>query len=110
MDAQRLILETDGAGNLKYLPKLPPNQQFEAIFLVITDVNNLPPALNEGFATDLTEVSQPSVGLIPKPSVEEIIALATQFFSLPEFDSRDADEILGYDEYGLPSSWQRQLF
>ncbi|MGF1519649.1 MAG: hypothetical protein ACFCVB_17860 [Nodosilinea sp.] len=104
MDAKRLILETDGAGNLKHLPKLPPNQQFEAIFLAITDVNNLPPTLlNEGFSTDLTTVSQTSVGLTSKPSVEEIMALATQFFSLPEFDSRDADEILGYDKYGLPS-------
>lgn len=103
MDATRLILETDAAGNLKYLPKLPPNQQFEAIFLVIADVNNLPSNLNEGLAASPPRVSQNPVGNMPKPSVEEVIALATQFFSLPEFDNRDADEILGYNEYGLPS-------
>ena len=35
MDAERLILETDASGNLKQVPKLPPNKQLEAIFLVI---------------------------------------------------------------------------
>jgi hypothetical protein len=35
MDAERLILETDASGNLKHIPKLPPNKQFEAIFLVV---------------------------------------------------------------------------
>jgi hypothetical protein len=35
MDAERLILETDASGNLKQIPKLPPNKQLEAIFLVI---------------------------------------------------------------------------
>jgi len=40
MYAERLILETDSAGNLKYLPKLPANKQFETIFLVLKDVNN----------------------------------------------------------------------
>ena len=38
MDAERLILETDSEGNLKQLPQLPPNKQFEAIFLVIGDI------------------------------------------------------------------------
>lgn len=28
MPAERLILETDDLGNLKEVPKLPPNQQF----------------------------------------------------------------------------------
>jgi hypothetical protein len=43
------------------------------------------------------------VSRIPKPSVDEIMALATQFFGLPKFDSCDADEILGYNEFGLLS-------
>ncbi len=38
MDAERLILETDSAGNLKQLPKLPANKQLEAIFLVLGDL------------------------------------------------------------------------
>ena len=37
MYAERLILETDFAGKLKQMPKLPPNKQLEAIFLVIED-------------------------------------------------------------------------
>jgi len=38
MEAKRLILETDAAGNLKQVPKLPPNQQVEVIVLMLTDV------------------------------------------------------------------------
>ena len=37
MYAERLILETDRAGMLKDVPKLPPNKQLEAIFLVISE-------------------------------------------------------------------------
>jgi hypothetical protein len=33
MDANRLILETDSLGNLKQVPKLPPNKQLEVIVL-----------------------------------------------------------------------------
>jgi len=39
MYAERLILETDQSGNLKFLPKLPANKQFETIFLVLGDVS-----------------------------------------------------------------------
>lgn len=38
MYAERLILETDQSGNLKTLPKLPANKQFEVIFLVLKDM------------------------------------------------------------------------
>lgn len=37
MHAERVILETDLKGNLKKIPKLPANKQFEVIFLVIDD-------------------------------------------------------------------------
>lgn len=37
MQLERLILETDGLGNLKDIPKLPPNKQVEVIFRVIDD-------------------------------------------------------------------------
>ena len=33
MYAERLILETDQSGHIKKYPVLPPNQQFEVIFL-----------------------------------------------------------------------------
>lgn len=34
----RLILETDDFGHLKQIPKLPPNKQLEAIFIVVGDL------------------------------------------------------------------------
>ncbi len=37
MQTQRLILETDHLGNLKDLPKLPPNKQIEGILFVLGD-------------------------------------------------------------------------
>jgi hypothetical protein len=37
MYAERLMLETDEAGNLKRVPKLPPNKQLEIILLVVGD-------------------------------------------------------------------------
>lgn len=37
MYAERIILETDTAGNVKSVPKLPPNRQVEAIFLVLEE-------------------------------------------------------------------------
>jgi len=40
MHAEKIILETDQQGNLLQIPKLPPNAQLEAIFLVL---NQLPP-------------------------------------------------------------------
>ena len=49
MDAERLILETDASGNLKQVPKLPPNKQLEAIFLVIGDLTEV--HIKEDFAT-----------------------------------------------------------
>lgn len=37
MYAERMILETDITGQLIQMPKLPPNKQYEAIFLVIAE-------------------------------------------------------------------------
>jgi antitoxin VapB len=34
---------------------------------------------------------------------DELMEIADRFASLPEYDSRSADEILGYDENGLPT-------
>jgi hypothetical protein len=41
MDTERLMLETDHSGNLKRIPKLPPNKQLEAIFLVVVDLTEV---------------------------------------------------------------------
>ena len=41
MDAEKLILETDASGNLRRVPKLPPNKQLEAIFLVVGNAPEL---------------------------------------------------------------------
>uniref|UniRef100_Q3ASU3 Uncharacterized protein n=1 Tax=Chlorobium chlorochromatii (strain CaD3) TaxID=340177 RepID=Q3ASU3_CHLCH len=37
MYAEKLIVETDLSGMLKKVPKLPPNKQLEAIFLVLSE-------------------------------------------------------------------------
>ena len=40
MQVERLILETDGLGNLKQIPKLPPNKQVEVTFRVLDDAKD----------------------------------------------------------------------
>ena len=41
MYAERLILETDQSGHLKNTPLLPPNKQFEVIFLGMDEENKI---------------------------------------------------------------------
>lgn len=43
MYAERMIIETDPAGNLKQLPKLPANCRIEAIFLVMDEQPQIQP-------------------------------------------------------------------
>lgn len=38
-----------------------------------------------------------------KPSVEEIMAIARRFSALPVLDARSDEEIIGYDENGIPN-------
>lgn len=40
IQVERLILETDGLGNLKQIPKLPPNKQVEVTFRVIDEAKD----------------------------------------------------------------------
>lgn len=42
MYAERIILETNPAGELKEIPKLPPNKKLELIFLVMDDLASQP--------------------------------------------------------------------
>jgi len=41
MYAERMIIETDPAGNLKQLPKLPANCRIEAIFLIMDEQSQI---------------------------------------------------------------------
>lgn len=38
----------------------------------------------------------------PRPSAQDILARAGRFTRLPVMDTRTADEIVGYDQDGLP--------
>ncbi|MCT7980026.1 hypothetical protein [Laspinema olomoucense] len=40
MQVERLILETDGLGNLKHIPKLPPNKRVEVTFRVLDEAKD----------------------------------------------------------------------
>ena len=57
MQAERVVLKTDAQGNLIGLPKLPPNTQLEAIFLlpdtkVTAPERRTPPAGLRGTVTE----------------------------------------------------------
>jgi hypothetical protein len=42
MYAEKMIVTTDNFGNLQAMPKLPANQKFEAIFLVLENKKIMP--------------------------------------------------------------------
>jgi hypothetical protein len=70
MQPKHIILETDQSGNLKNVPKLPPNKKIQGIFLVLDDINesNLP-------------VNAPPINLVGKVQI-----LGDIFDSVPETD------------------------
>ncbi|PSR18115.1 hypothetical protein C8255_09140 [filamentous cyanobacterium CCP3] len=39
----------------------------------------------------------------PRPLVDRLNEIALRCAALPDYDTRSADEILGYDEHGLPN-------
>lgn len=39
----------------------------------------------------------------PRPNAEELMAIGRRCAALPELDPRSADDIIGYDENGLPA-------
>jgi antitoxin VapB len=41
-------------------------------------------------------------GLHEDDLIEEVLALSDRFSRLPVFDVRSSDEIVGYDEHGVP--------
>ncbi len=67
MYAERMIVETDRAGNLKQIPKLPANCRMEAIFLVMDE--------------------QPKAIRQPHPEIAgKVRILGDIFSSIPEVD------------------------
>jgi hypothetical protein len=38
MNTERLLLDTDNKGNLKGLPKFPPNKHVEVIYLIVDEL------------------------------------------------------------------------
>lgn len=41
----------------------------------------------------------------PEDETAEILAIARRCAALPDIDTRSPDEILGYDDDGVPSRW-----
>ena len=60
-------------------------------------------SVNKEAIAALDSVRKQNPAPIPKPSVEEIMAIAQRFSSLPVLDARSDEEIIGYDENGLPT-------
>ncbi len=52
------------------------------------------------YPTRITMSCEPSTA--PKPTWGEFAAEMQEFWDRPPADERTADEIIGYDEYGLP--------
>jgi antitoxin VapB len=56
----------------------------------------------------LEEACARDIGIVPgqeppgKPSVERMMAISDRFAAYPVLDARSADEIIGYDEFGVP--------
>jgi antitoxin VapB len=38
----------------------------------------------------------------PEDIIQKLVKLSREFVALPEFDTRSIDEIIGYDEFGVP--------
>lgn len=70
MKAERVLLTTDDQGNLTGLPKLPPNQRLEAIFLLLDDdtdtaspptTRRKPSSILKGSVTVLDDLTKPTL-------------------------------------------------
>lgn len=51
----------------------------------------------------LTQLKANQVASEPRPLVDRLNEIALRCAALPDLDSRSPDEILGYDDHGLPS-------
>lgn len=60
-------------------------------------------SVNKEVIVALEELRGCSTATRERPSVKEIMAIAHRVATAPELDPRSADEIIGYDENGIPS-------
>ena len=60
-------------------------------------------SLNKEAIAVLESLRKQNAAPLAKPSVEEIMAIAHRFSSLPVIDKRSDEEIIGYDENGIPA-------
>lgn len=57
---------------------------------------------------DAVEASARQIGIVApqeplgKPSVDRMMAISDRFAAYPVIDERSPDEIIGYDEFGVP--------
>lgn len=51
----------------------------------------------------LTKLKTSKTAPQPRPLTDRLNEIALRCAALPDYDNRSADEILGYDKYGLPS-------
>jgi antitoxin VapB len=62
----------------------------------------------EQVINEAVEACAREVGIVPgqepqgKPSFERMMAISERFASYPVLDARSPDDIIGYDEYGVP--------
>ena len=69
-------------------------------------VRELAAATGEGITTAIRKVAQERLQRVRKDSAgrlaEQLVAIGARCAALPDLDRRSAEEILGYDEHGLP--------
>jgi antitoxin VapB len=70
-------------------------------------VRELAAATGEGITTAIRKAAQERLQRVRKDNpgrlAEQLMTIGTRCAALPDLDGRSADDILGYDEHGLPS-------
>ena len=66
--AERLILETDQLGHIKNYPILPPNKQFEVIFLGLDEENETVKRVPHPDITGKVEIKGDILDSVPRHS------------------------------------------
>jgi len=64
---------------------------------------SLTDAIKMALQQALIQLKSQRSGAQPRPLVEQLNEIALRCAALPDYAPRDPDDILGYDEYGLPS-------
>ena len=82
-------------------PAPPSGQDLKNLLASMPNVGEDADFSRPGASTDSLRKQKPTPVL--KPSVEEIMAIAQRFSSLPVLDARSDEGIIGYDDNGLSS-------